>query len=280
MGYNPFKFLLGILGLWDTSITNQYMMNQTCPTQLEIIGSGLSKTGTQSLKYGLEQLGYRVYNMESMMYYNHFEYLNNITLADTYEEEQLAIQTYHDAILETHATVVLDFPTNNFALNFHALSPEAKVIHTTRNPQKWTESIEHTFNSFVPLIGPPFSWFFDLETLGRDFFGSFCNHKIHRWKGIPYLFTIRDYHECRTLFVQHEQEITQHFHEVLVYNVKQGWDPLLHFLNQSNYSTLDEFPHANKRLDLDTIAIVIRVIAFGYPFFIGMILGVCVLIIT
>lgn len=299
MGYSPFKFLIGILGLWDTSQqTSQTLLE--CPAQLDILGSGLSKTGTQSLKYSLELLGYKVYNMESMMYNNHFEYLHDIQENRT---NVSAVQEYHDAILDTGSTVVLDFPTNMFVHEFSEMSPDAQVIYTTREPQKWVESIEHTFNAFVPLIGSPYSWFFDLETLGKSFFGTFCNYKIQRWQpwfmpwvDIPYTFTIRDYQECRELFYWHQFKTLRYFqpktykgntNKFLFYNIKEGWDPLLQFLNKTSnnankLSDLPDFPQVNKRIDIDMITFLTRMIAYTYPVWIALSvslsLQLCVLI--
>ena len=66
--YSPLKFLLGVLGLLPS---NHHVGTNTCPAHLEVIGAGLSKTGTQSTKIAFETLGYNVYNVESMMFYNH-----------------------------------------------------------------------------------------------------------------------------------------------------------------------------------------------------------------
>ena len=278
--YSPFKFLMGVLGILNSQDT--HMQPQTCPVHLDVIGAGLSKTGTQSTKFAFESLGYKVYNVESMMYYNHLQLVTSIYESTTQEEKLARVETFHAKILETGSTIVLDIPCNFLYKELFELSPQAQVLLTVRDtPQKWTQSIQKTFHAFAPLITWPYSWFFDLETYSRMIWLEDCDHDVDVWEPwflpwvkIAHRYYMTDEAKCRTMYTKHLHDVGSTIPEthLWVYNVKEEWTPLLKMLNLNfTNQSLPEFPKVNQGADMDAINFFTRLIAYTYPFLIGLV---------
>lgn len=272
--YSPLKFLLGVLGLLNSH--DEYVASPTCPAHLEVIGAGLSKTGTQSTKFAFESLGYKVYNVESMMYYKHLDLVTSIYESTTLEERHEKIKVFNSKILETGSTVVLDIPCNFLYKELFELNPQAQVLLTTRDTaQKWTQSIQKTFHAFAPLITWPYSWFFDLETYSRMIWFKECEHGIDVWRPwflpwvkIAHRYYMTDESKCRSMYETHIQDVQAIIPptQLVLYNVKEGWPKLVRMLNYTNSETLPPFPNVNQGADMDTISFFTRFVAYTYPF--------------
>jgi len=280
--YSPFKFLLGVMGILNSH--DNHVEPPTCPAQLEVIGAGLSKTGTQSTKFAFESLGYKVYNVESMMYHNHLDLVTSIYASSSTEERDARISTLNTKILETGSTVVLDIPCNFLYKELFELNPSTRVLLTTRDsPQKWTQSIQKTFHAFAPLLTWPYSWFFDLETYARMIWLEDCDHGVDIWKPwffpwvkIAHRYYMLDEAKCRSMYDKHVLDVKANIPEdqLVVYNVKEAWVPLVQMLNITNLNLLSSFPQVNQGADMDTVNFLTRVVAYTYPFLIAIAIGI------
>ena len=280
--YSPFKFLLGVLGIINSH--DAPPAYSTCPTQLEVIGAGLSKTGTQSTKIAFETLGYQVYNVESMMYYGHLDLVTSIYTSQG-EEKQAYVKELHHKILETGSTVVLDIPCNFLFEELHQLSPHANVLLSVRDSsEKWLSSIQRTFHAFAPLVTWPYSFFFDIETYSRMIWFEECRQDIDIWEPwffpwvkIAHRYYMEDPDFCRTMYDRHNQHVIRNTDPDLltIYNVKQGWQPLLAMLNMTQLDDDIAFPQVNVGADMDSIAFFMRLFAYIYPLLFVLIGFVC-----
>ena len=270
--YSPFKFLLGVLGILNSHDTA--IEHHSCPSHLDVIGAGLSKTGTQSTKFAFESLGYKVYNVESMMYYGHLDLVTSIYQTQGEERHEKLVE-FNSKILETGSTVVLDIPCNLLYKELFELNPDAQVLLTIRDtPQKWTQSIQKTFNAFAPIIGWPYTWFFDIYTYSTLIWSDGCEHHIDIWEPwfmpwvkIAHRHYMTDDDKCRDMYVNHNHNVTDLIPDtqLTTYNVKEGWVPILHMLNLTNYDILPEFPRVNQGSDMNSISFFTRLVAYGYP---------------
>tara|TARA_Y100001958_G_C20630592_1_gene167775 strand:- start:192 stop:500 length:309 start_codon:yes stop_codon:yes gene_type:complete len=75
---------------------------------------------------------------------------------------------------------------------------------------------------------------------------------------------------CKSMYTKHNGNVVNKTppHLLTVYNIKQGWLPLLKMLNRTHEINTTEFPHVNGGTDMDSISFFARLIAFIYPIFV------------
>ena len=107
---------------------------------LKVIGAGFGRTGTLSLKYALEHLGFNkcYHNTEILSYYPHH--------VETWMEARAGKDVDWDKLFKGYQASV-DFPASLFYKELLAYYPEAKVILTYRDPDRWYESTFKTIYS-------------------------------------------------------------------------------------------------------------------------------------
>ena len=103
---------------------------------LRVIGAGLSRTGTFSLKLALEQLGVgRCYHMHELFF--HPEH------APIWERASAGAKVDWEQLFDGYAAAC-DAPRALFWRELSEFYPEAKVILTVRSPSEWYESMRAT----------------------------------------------------------------------------------------------------------------------------------------
>jgi Sulfotransferase domain len=196
---------------------------------LRVIGFGVGRTGTFSMKLALEQLGFGpCHHMEEV---------------DIEKPEQIALwasaaqgKVNWEKAYTGYSSAV-DWPTAAFCKELSEAYPNAKCILTIREPEKWYTSFSQTI---VPLLHPtektpplllPFIAMagavvqktgFNLSGSKEDILAAFHRHIETVKKTIP---------ENR----------------LLVFDVKQGWGPLCEYLGVP--IPLGDFPKTNNTKD-------------------------------
>lgn len=174
---------------------------------LKVIGTGLGRTGTMSLKLALEQLGLGpCHHMVEV--FMHPESVPLWVAAGQGKPDW-------DALFNGYVSMV-DHPGCRFWRELMDYYPDAKLIHTVRDPNRWFDSTQATiFAPDSPAATPP-------EPL-RAFF----NMVMEEYEGRQ--------HE-RDFMVEHFQRHTDDVlatvppERLLVFEAAQGWDPLCAFL--------------------------------------------------
>lgn len=112
---------------------------------LRVIGAGLGRTGTNSLKVALEQLlGGRCYHM--------YEVAQRPADVELWQRAVDGEAIEWDALLGEYAATV-DWPACAFWRELHVANPDAWVLLSTRDsPRQWWESMRRTI---VPRIEQP-----------------------------------------------------------------------------------------------------------------------------
>jgi hypothetical protein len=261
---------------------------------LTVIGAGFPRTGTKSIEKALQKLGHRVYDMRGMLLHGHTERWVQAAedwkfRGDLYEVESLLKEIEAEGYTST-----LDLPMNLFALAFADLRPNAKVLFSVRdNEETWLKS----FQAISYLVGPlfscrPWKWIFPspgspgklLKTL-RDFDMADIVYPTHLSRPVPWFETIHTHptespERMQALIEMHkkfqrELEANLPPNRLLVYNVKQGWAPLIPFLGLQNETLVkEEFPITNDRASWKLIRKAMDLIAIGAPVWILMILWI------
>ena len=198
---------------------------------LKVIGAGFGRTGTTSLKAALERLGFnRCYHM--------FEFMEHPEHAKYWDAASKGKPVDWDALFEGYQST-LDWPGCSYYQELMQRYPDAKVLLTVRDPEKWYQSAQKTIFSapgglggFLRFLLRPQqlrSGLIVRRILFKGTFGGKVKDKAH---------TVR-------VFEEHIEEVKRTVPEerLLVYNVKEGWGPLCTFLE---VSIPDEpFPHLN-----------------------------------
>lgn len=205
---------------------------------LHVIGAGFGRTGTLSLKAALEQLGFGpCYHMTEV-----FSHPPHAALWQAAAEGKPI--NWHDLFEGYKATV--DWPGCTFYAELAAVYPDAKVLLSVRDPERWYESVNSTiFQMGGRNTRPPFMRVVGLFAPRLRRFVTMVRTLV--WEGtFQGRFEDKDY--ALTVFNQHIEEVKQRIppERLLVYNVKDGWEPLCAFLGVAVPDT--PFPHLNDRV--------------------------------
>lgn len=200
---------------------------------MQVIGAGFGRTGTLSMKYALQQLGFDpCYHMEDVFFSpQHLRRWRDIGRGER--------RDWLDLLEPYQATV--DWPVCNFFEEALQAHPSAKVVLTVRDdPARWYDSVLTTiyawrepFPRLVTRLLPPLAMFSELvDRLVWQ--GTFDG----RFEDREHAMGVYEAHNARVKEVVPAGQL-------LVFNVKEGWEPLCRFLDVPIPDT--PFPHANDR---------------------------------
>ena len=206
---------------------------------LKVIGAGHGRTGTLSLKHALEQLGFaKCYHM--------VELLKHPDDVPYWEAAERGGPVDWDALFQDCQAAV-DFPAYRQWETLLRAYPDAKVILTTRDPEAWWASTEAT----IYRAG---SGFRDRLRLGVQLPFSARARKLLRvfklaggvWQK-DFGGRFEDKQDAMRRFRAHEERVRASVPagQLLVYEVKEGWEPLCVFLGVPVPDA--PFPHHNDR---------------------------------
>jgi hypothetical protein len=193
---------------------------------LRVIGTGLGRTGTMSLQRALNALGFGPCHHMSEVFAHQESMAWWIDAANGKPDWEKIFADYHSAV---------DYPTAAFWRELTAHYPDARVIHTVRDPERWFESTQATI--FAPG-GPPARAMESEEGIVGRFFEAVLGDLA------PHLHD-RDY--LIGHFLRHTEEVKAAIppERLLVYEVGEGWNRLCDFLG---VRVPDEpFPSENSR---------------------------------
>ena len=195
---------------------------------LEIVGTGLGRTGTKSMHTALNRLGFGPCH-------------HMVEVITKPEAMPLWIAAANgdrdwDRMFDGYRSMV-DWPGVQYWRELVAYYPDAKVLHTTRDPEAWFESTQKSI--FSPMSLERFK---DRNQAGpfADFFTSALGDIREHLNDRDFLI---DY------FHRHEAEVmaTIPADRLLVFPVGSGWEPLCEFLG---VPVPDEpYPSENSRKD-------------------------------
>lgn len=194
---------------------------------INIIGAGVGRTGTFTLRLALNELGFGpCHHME--------EVLKNMEVQVSLWSEALNGDANWSSIYDGFNSAV-DWPTAAFYRELIREYPTAKFILTERSPESWADSFGSTI---YKLVG------------GRDK----APEKMHDWLNmVNEVLTKTGFPEgldrdgLMNGFIAHNKAVRETIpdEQLLIYQVKDGWEPLCNFLNAPVPDK--EFPRTNNR---------------------------------
>ncbi|MEJ2088369.1 MAG: sulfotransferase [Gammaproteobacteria bacterium] len=203
---------------------------------IEVIGAGFGRNGTLSLKYALEKLG--------------FEKCYHMLELNQEKDEDLAWMALargepvdFDKLFEGYRASV-DWPSCNFWREQMAWYPDAKVILSERDPDRWYASIMNTIYPFSvearkmddPLMQRRSKMVFELV-----------------WDGV-FDGRMEDKDHVIGVYLAHNQAVKDEVppEKLLVFESSQGWAPLCEFLDRP----LPDEPYPKVNTTEDALAMI------------------------
>jgi Sulfotransferase domain len=194
---------------------------------MKVIGAGFGRTGTLSMKAALERIGFGPC-------YHFMEFLEHPEHGPGWVAALNGEAVDWEEVFGGYESTT-DWPGCNFWRELVDRYPEAKVVLTVRDPEKWWHSIETTLfaASRANQLPVPHSHVAELGRLvmDRTFDGRTATedreHVIRR-------------------FEEHNERVRQGVppERLLVFEVAQGWGPLCDFLGVE--APDEPFPHLNE----------------------------------
>lgn len=209
---------------------------------MRVIGAGYGRTGTASLKRALETLGFGpCHHME--------EVIKHPSDVATWERAGAGEKVDWKAFMSSWGSSC-DFPSSMYYRELMEAFPEAKVILTVRSAESWYASMSETIVPMLTrfpnsLVVP---WLPYISAPGR----TMKHTKLKR----ELLDRFADKAHVTKQFDAHVEEVKRVVpaERLLVFEVKEGWEPLCAFLGVPVPS--EPFPRVN-----DTAEFKKRVVA-------------------
>lgn len=177
---------------------------------LQLIGAGLGRTGTLSLKFALEQIGFAPC-------YHMVEVIPNPGFIDYWVQAAEGAVPDWDEVFAGYAATV-DWPACSYWRELADRYPHAKVLLTTRDAERWYASTQATIFSqanIARMVGRSPKFRRMIAAIEAQMGGS-----------------LQDRDGVIAAFHRHNAAVMAGIpaERLLVYSVTEGWEPLCRFL--------------------------------------------------
>lgn len=218
---SPVLFFLSLFGYQSqyngsNGSSNEY---KTCPAYIRFVGTGLSRTGTQTLTHKLSKDGQvGVYNSMRQMQLGHLEMVRASVPCNGVTE---SFKTWYYNVLASSTTPELasiDVPLNFCYKEIAELQMEAghsnfSLFMTYRHPDEWVRSFQYLLAAFSPIAGFPYSLLVgDMVTHTADQFRYHLNCTIRQQKlfGFTIAAWMHDSVACLNGFERWNKEVIEY----------------------------------------------------------------------
>lgn len=194
---------------------------------IRVIGAGVGRTGTYSLKLALEQLGYGpCHHMEEVVKAPERQVPLWSAAARGAPNFEAAYAGFNSAV---------DWPTAAFWRELAEAYPDAMIILTTRSAESWCDSYSQTIHALLSAMDrapPQFRPWFEMAVA------------VIEKSGIG---GRKEREELIEAYNAHVEAVrsTIAADRLLVFDVREGWEPLCAFLGEA--PPADPFPRSNNR---------------------------------
>jgi hypothetical protein len=193
---------------------------------LQVIGAGLGRTGTLSLRQALVRLGFGP--CDHML--ENLEHPERFALWAAALRRKDAGEPIDWRPLLTGFRAIVDWPGAYFWEELATAHPEALVILTVRDQDRWYDSILQTIFAMAAAARPEAGLEVPIEIIRDRTFGARLGDRAH----------------CQAVFGAHNRAVREGIapDRLLVFDVTTGWEPLCAFLGVPVPDD-EPFPHAN-----------------------------------
>ena len=190
---------------------------------LSIVGAGFGRTGTFSLKIALEQIGFApCYHMEEVKQNPEHPAIWHAAVRNEPVDWHALLDGYRAAV---------DWPASFFWRELLETYPDANVLLSVRDPDKWYSSMSNTIFELLKAEG------------SRENSQRSMTHELIFDRAFPGDVDDKDY--VLWVYRSHIETVQRSVSaaRLLVYDVTEGWAPLCQFLGVD--VPKQEFPHRN-----------------------------------
>ena len=197
---------------------------------LKVLGAGFGRTGTLSLKYALEELGFGPchHMMEVMRDPKQNEWFYRISQGDRVEWGEV-FADYSSAV---------DWPSASYYAELMEVFPDAKVILSVRDPDSWYKSVKDTIFNVVPNIP---HWVQAIFPRSKKI--AILIEEIV-WQGV-FNGRFNDRQYAIDVYEKNTEAVMASVpsDRLLIHSAKEGWEPICKFLEVPVPET--EYPWVN-----------------------------------
>ena len=269
-------FLLLVLGIVVANVQlvlgNDQDDLQAKSKSIKMIGAGLPRTGTNSMYQAMDILGYKPFHMRTIM-----ENTSLLSLWARLANGDITREEVFSTMAKDGFNATMDWPTSEMFPTQMQLYPQAKVVLTVRdNGAVWARSASNLFG-VAASMERPFSWKFPnpvkllFPSWSRELRAVRCAMGTNFLGREPCEMLQEDLlNNLDWLEQQYNQYVDAVKAQVppeklLVFNVKEGWAPLCHFLEVPIPDV--PFPHAADSAMILRIGKIFKVVTYVWiPF--------------
>ena len=214
---------------------------------LKVIGAGFGRTGTNSLKVALEQLGYDpCHHMKEVG--PSLEQINWFDQASKGE-----VMDWDKVFAKFEAAV--DWPVVTYYQELAEHFPDAKVILSVRDAEDWYNSAHETIYAVSRNVPAWLKWL--VPPIGRLI--AMVNRSI--WDGV-FAGQFKDRDSTIGVFNQHIEDVKKNIpaERLLVHSAKEGWAPICGFLDKPIPNT--PYPRVNEAKEIKRMVMVLKVLGW------------------
>ena len=234
---------------------------------MRVIGAGFGRTGTKSLQVALEDLGFGpCYHMTEL--FEHPEH------AGSWDAARRGEPVDWDGFLGRYDATV-DWPACAFYEELVGRYPDAKVLLSVRDSDRWYESVRNTIYELSRLSSssPLSRLTFRLVGLFVPAIGEVgrMNNKLIWADTFDGRFEDRSH--AKAVFERHNAEVRRKVppEKLLVYEVKEGWGPLCDFLDVE--APNKPFPRLNDTAEMRGRVRMVRAVSYAVPAILALLLA-------
>lgn len=194
---------------------------------MHVIGAGVGRTGTYSLKLAINRLGLGpCHHMEVVLHNMDVQVPLWRAVLDGNPDWNACYAGFESAV---------DWPTACFFRELNEAYPEAKFVLTHRSPESWTDSFSATIYKLVSERS-------EAPAEMREWL-DMVDSVLSR-TGFP---GGLDYDALKQAYIDHNEAVKAAIpaDRLLLYQVKEGWGPLCDFLGVT--APDEPFPRSNHR---------------------------------
>jgi len=222
------------------------------PTKMQLVCLGLGRTGSTSLALGIEDLGYTVIHDD--------EHVELRELYEWYEDGEISWDELNGVAGQIGFNA-----TFKTGWEWAKVHPEVKVILTVRDSaEKYAESWLKAV-TFIDIIERmPYRWMRNSNQLYESFYDEY---KMETTNNQPEMY--KDKETLKQVYEEYNAVVKANIpsERLLVFNVKQGWEPLCQFLEIEKADCPSDipFPHVHDRMKLLGENFVVSLFTYIWP---------------